>query len=37
MSSIAIGLIALGWALVSIAFGLAVCPRLFRNAPGGEK
>lgn len=36
MSSIAIGLIALGWVLVSIGFALVVCPRLFRHMEGDQ-
>jgi hypothetical protein len=37
MNSIWIGFGAACWALASIAFGLYVCPRLFRNAPGGKE
>lgn len=36
MSSFSFFLIAVGWVIVSIAFGLYVCPRLFRKAPGGN-
>lgn len=37
MSSIEFGLIAVAWVVVSIAFGLCVCPLLFQNAPGGDE
>lgn len=26
----------LGWLAVSVVFGLVVCPRLMRKAPGGN-
>jgi len=35
MNTIVLWGIATVWALLSIGFGLFVCPRLFRNAPGG--
>lgn len=36
MESIELWLIAVGWLAVSLVFGLVVCPRLMRKAPGGN-
>ena len=37
MSSVLIGLAGVAWVAASAAFALYVCPRLLRNAPGGDE
>jgi hypothetical protein len=37
MSSVFIGLAGVAWVAASAAFALYVCPRLMRNAPGGDE
>lgn len=37
MNSVLIGLIGIVWVAASAAFAVFVCPRLMRNAPGGNE
>lgn len=37
MSSVFIGLAGIAWVALSAAFAICVCPRLLRNAPGGDE
>lgn len=37
MSSVFIGLAGVLWVAISCAFAAFVCPRLMRNAPGGNE
>ena len=37
MSTILIGLAGVAWVALSAAFAIYVCPRLLRNAPGGDE
>ena len=37
MSSVLICLAGVAWVALSAAFAICVCPRLMRNAPGGNE
>lgn len=37
MNSVLICLTGIAWVALSAAFAIYVCPRLLRNAPGGDE